>query len=271
MKISNTATRVLVSVLTIPVILSASYFGGLFFLLFVAFIGCAAFYEFCGMVKNKNAFTGTFIGMLSVLAIIIDAYFKFFDFKTTTILIVVVLFLYELFRNKESAIFNIGSTLIGIFYIGLFSSTIVEIREYFIFDYTSGGYLIISMFASIWVCDSAAFFVGKAFGKHRLFLRVSPKKSWEGAVAGFISSVLMMIAAKYIILKFLSLSDSIIIGIIVGILGQVGDLIESLLKRDCGVKDSSNIIPGHGGVFDRFDSLLYSAPVVYLYLNFINK
>jgi phosphatidate cytidylyltransferase len=79
-----------------------------------------------------------------------------------------------------------------------------------------------------------------------------------------------MAAAKYVILSFLSLTDAIVIGIIVGIMGQIGDLIESLLKRDCGVKDSSNLIPGHGGVFDRFDSLLYAAPVVYLYLNVFN-
>lgn len=271
MTLNNTATRILVSVLSIPLILLASYYGGFFFLIFVSVIGAVAFYEFSGMVQHKNAYTGTLIGVFSVLAFIADAYFNFFDFKTVATSIIVILFFYELFRNKESAIFNIGSTLIGIFYIGLFASTIIEIREYFKYDYENGGYLIISILAAIWICDSAAFFVGKSIGKHKMFPRVSPKKSWEGAIAGFVFSILAMITAKYLVLSFFSLFDAVIIGTCVGVLGQIGDLIESLLKRDAGVKDSSNIIPGHGGVFDRFDSLLYTAPVVYLYLNFINK
>jgi phosphatidate cytidylyltransferase len=108
--------------------------------------------------------------------------------------------------------------------------------------------------------------LGTAFGKHKLFPRVSPKKSWEGAISGFVFAILTMIAARAIILDFFSLWDVIIIGIIVGTIGQMGDLVESLMKRDAGVKDSSSIIPGHGGIFDRFDSLLLSAPFIYLYL-----
>jgi len=103
-------------------------------------------------------------------------------------------------------------------------------------------------------------------GKHKLFPRVSPQKSWEGAVFGFVFSILTMLLAKVIILDFLSWTSVVILGIIIGIIGQIGDLVESLFKRDAGVKDSSNLIPGHGGIFDRFDSLLYSAPVILLYL-----
>ncbi|MFZ1281640.1 MAG: phosphatidate cytidylyltransferase, partial [Ignavibacteriaceae bacterium] len=132
-----------------------------------------------------------------------------------------------------------------------------------------GGYLIISIFASIWICDSAAFFGGTALGKHKLFHRVSPKKSWEGAIFGFVFAILAMILAKNLVLDFLSLKDAIAIGLITGTIGQIGDLAESLLKRDAGVKDSSNLIPGHGGIFDRFDSLLFSAPVIYLYLTYL--
>ena len=134
--------------------------------------------------------------------------------------------------------------------------------------YTEAGYLIISIFASIWVCDSAAYFIGSALGKHKLFPRVSPKKSWEGAIAGFIFAVVTLIAARELLLDILSLTDAVIIGILIGIFGQLGDLVESLLKRDAGVKDSSSIIPGHGGIFDRFDSILFTVPIVYLYFYF---
>ena len=159
--------------------------------------------------------------------------------------------------------------MLGVFYMGIFGSTLIGIREFYPDInglYSNGGYLIISIFAAIWICDSAAFFGGTALGKNRLFSRVSPKKSWEGAIFGFIFAILAMILAKSLVLDFLSFRDVLIIGFIIGTFGQMGDLSESLLKRDAGVKDSSNLIPGHGGIFDRFDSLLFSSPLIYLYL-----
>ncbi|MDX1700251.1 MAG: phosphatidate cytidylyltransferase, partial [Melioribacteraceae bacterium] len=146
------------------------------------------------------------------------------------------------------------------------------IREHFAYSeflYSDGGYLIISIMVTIWVCDSAAFFLGSAFGRHKLFPRVSPNKSWEGAAAGFLFAIITMIVAHALVLDAISLTDSIIIGLIIGVFGQIGDLIESLIKRDADVKDSSNLIPGHGGIFDRFDSLLYTSPIVYVYLHFL--
>ncbi|MCU7494632.1 MAG: phosphatidate cytidylyltransferase [Ignavibacteria bacterium] len=271
MSLGNTTTRILVSVAAIPLILLACYFGGLFFLLFIAAIGAVAFWEFSRMARNKNAFASDVIGLIAVLLIITNAYFHFMDFKSVVYLMVVLLLIYELFRNKSSAIFNLGTTLIGIFYIGLFSSSMVEIREYFPVNYQEGGFLMISILVSIWVCDSAAFFAGSALGKHKLFPRVSPKKSWEGAIAGFAAAVIAMVVMKILLLQFISIPDAAVIGLIVGTVGQTGDLTESLLKRDAGVKDSSNIIPGHGGIFDRFDSLLLTSPVVYLYLVYFVK
>ncbi|MGE5682809.1 MAG: phosphatidate cytidylyltransferase [Bacillota bacterium] len=269
MSLGNTATRVLVSVIFIPLIILSSYFGGLFFLAFISAVGLAAYYEFDRMARNKNAFADTFIGLITVFALITDAYFNYVEVSIIIYLSMVILLLVELFRNKASAILNSGATLLGIFYIGLFSRAIIQIREFFKeSSYNEGGLLIISILVSIWLCDSAAFFIGSAIGKHRLFPRVSPKKSWEGAIAGFLFAVIGMIAAKYLLLSFITLTDSIVIGILAGTVGQMGDLTESLLKRDAGVKDSSNLIPGHGGIFDRFDSLLLTAPVVYLYLYF---
>jgi phosphatidate cytidylyltransferase len=182
--------------------------------------------------------------------------------------------LIELFRNNGSAIYNIGSTLFGIFYIGLFSASLVAIREFYPDIgtlYKHGGFLIISIFATIWVCDSAAYFGGLSLGKHKLFPRVSPKKSWEGAIFGFVFAMLTMAAAHYIVLGFLSLDEALTIGFIIGTVGQVGDLVESLIKRDAEVKDSSSLIPGHGGIFDRFDSLLFSAPIILLFLKYVGR
>jgi len=269
MALGNTSTRIIVSLIAIPLIIAACFYGGIPFLIFTLFIGLVAFWEFSKLVQNKNVNVNNILGHLSVAVIILNSYFRFAEINIILIASAVIIFLMELFRNKNSAIINVGTTLFGTIYFGVLASTILLIREVFSGNnllYAEGGYLIISILVSIWVCDSAAFFLGSAFGKHKLFPRVSPNKSWEGAIAGFVFSIISMLAAKFYFVDFLSLQDAIVIGVIVGTVGQMGDLVESLIKRDAGVKDSSALIPGHGGIFDRFDSLLLTAPVVYLYL-----
>jgi len=270
MSISNTATRIIVSVIAIPAIIAACYFGGYYFFAFVLGIGIISYYEFWLFIKNKDINANFFVGIISVGMIIVNSYKSFISLYPLLITILLVLTIVELFRNKNSAIINLGTTLLGVLYFGLFASALLSIREIYQVNYTQGGLLIISIFASIWICDSAAFFGGTALGKHKLMPRVSPNKSWEGAVFGLSFAVLAMVISKIIILDFLSWLDGITIGLIVGIIGQIGDLIESLFKRDAGVKDSSTLIPGHGGIFDRFDSLLYSAPAVLLYIKYLS-
>jgi phosphatidate cytidylyltransferase len=128
---------------------------------------------------------------------------------------------------------------------------------------------VLAVFIAVWMCDSAAYFCGRAWGKHKLFPRVSPNKSWEGAAAGFLAAVGAFMAARSLALPYMTPGTAVVCGIIVGVFGQAGDLAESLLKRDAGVKDSSALIPGHGGVLDRFDSLLFVSPLVFVYLDFI--
>jgi len=271
MALGNTSVRILVSIVAIPALVLMAYFGSVYFLSFVLIISGISFYEFSVMAKQKGANVNVNAGLLAVIFLVINQYKFFFSQYHFLIVFFVVLLILELFRNNGSAILNIGATLLGVFYLGIFGSALVGIREFYPnIDglYFNGGYLIISIFASIWICDSAAFFGGTALGKHKLFVRVSPKKSWEGAIFGFIFAILAMILAKFIVLDFLSIKNAIAIGFITGTIGQIGDLTESLLKRDAGVKDSSNLIPGHGGIFDRFDSLLFSAPVIYLYLTY---
>ena len=270
MSISNTATRIIVSVIAIPAIVAACYFGEYYFFAFVLGIGIISYYEFWSFVRNKNINANLIVGIISVGVIITNSYKSFITYYPLLIIILLLLSTIELFRNKNSAIINLGTTLLGILYFGMFASALLSIREFYQVDYTRGGLLIISIFASIWICDSAAFFGGTSLGKHKLFPRVSPNKSWEGAIFGLLFAVIAMVISKVIIIDFLSWLDVIIIGIIVGIIGQIGDLIESLFKRDAGVKDSSALIPGHGGIFDRFDSLLYSAPAVFLYIKYLS-
>jgi phosphatidate cytidylyltransferase len=215
-------------------------------------------------------------------------------FVTVLFLFLILTLLIELFRNKGSLFVNAGYTILGVLYVGLFLGALIGIRELFgnefpywlvrkhidggggfsdasthALTYTWGGLTVISIFASIWICDTAAYFGGLATGKHKLFERVSPHKTWEGAVWGFVGAVLTMVAAQKLYLPYLKFHQAIVMGLIVGVCGQLGDLIESLFKRDAGVKDSSNIIPGHGGVLDRFDSLIFVSPILYLYIDFV--
>ncbi len=271
MKLGNTTKRILVSVVSIPIILSASYFGKIFFFILVLGIALPSFYEFSSLAKAKNAKINVLIGEIIIFLILLNQLNPFINYFDFFIAIVIIISLFELFRNNGSAILNIGATFLGIFYIGLFSSSILAIRELYSTNqllYIRGGYLIISILATIWICDSAAFFGGTALGKHKIFPRISPKKSWEGSIFGFVFAILSMILAHIFVLTFLPLSEIIVIGVIIGVIGQFGDFVESLFKRDAGFKDSSGLIPGHGGVFDRFDSLLFSAPVILLTLKY---
>jgi phosphatidate cytidylyltransferase len=271
MSISENLKRVIVSIIAIPVILVATYLGGYYFLTLVIIISLISFYEFSLIVRNKSAYANLLLGELIILLFLLNQFKTFVDTNTLIILSSLLLLMTELFRNKGSAILNLGVTFLGIFYIGIFSTALIALREFnsvFSENYINGAYLVISIFASIWIGDSAAYYGGTAFGKHKLFTRVSPKKSWEGAILGFIFSVATMILAQVIILEFLSILSALVIGIIIGTIGQIGDLVESLLKRDATVKDSSSFIPGHGGFFDRFDSLLFSAPVIWMYLSY---
>jgi phosphatidate cytidylyltransferase len=274
MALSNHAVRIIVAVVTIPIILAASYFGGIFFLLFVLAISLISYYEFCLMIKNKGISANITLGFLAIIILLLNYYRAFISFNSFLLIFSIIALLVELFRNHGSAILNAGSTFLGVFYLGLFGSAILGIREFYPDVgnlYNRGGYLMISIFASIWICDSAAFWGGSKLGKHKLFPRVSPNKSWEGSIFGFFFSIIVIILAKILILDFLSFEDAIMIGIIIGVVGQIGDLIESLIKRDAGVKDSSSLIPGHGGMFDRFDSLFYTSPVILLYLTYFGR
>ncbi len=274
MSLSNHALRIIVAVITIPIIITAAYLGGIYFLFFVVAITTISYFEFCLMVKHKEISANRAFGLFGIVILLVNYYRPFIDIYSFLLFFSVILFLIELFRNRGSAILNIGATLLGVFYLGLFGSSIIGIREFYPnIDtlYHRGGYIMISVFAAIWICDSAAFWAGRKLGKHKLFPRVSPNKSWEGSIFGFLFSVIVLILAKILILDFISFTDAVIIGIIIGIFGQLGDLIESLIKRDNGVKDSSGLIPGHGGMFDRFDSLFYTSPVILLYLTYISR
>ena len=180
--------------------------------------------------------------------------------------LIISIFIIELYRNRQKAIHSIAFTVLGLLYVaGPFS-----LLNYFVLSHSSLniGYstnLLLGFFILLWANDSGAYAVGLSVGRNKLFPRISPKKSWEGLIGGIFTSIL---AAWILSLFFyeISLFHWIAIGLITSTMGVFGDLVESMFKRSVNTKDSGKIIPGHGGMLDRFDSVLLSAPVVFVYL-----
>jgi phosphatidate cytidylyltransferase len=266
----NLSKRVTVAVIAAPLILWAAWRGGVAFFVFIEAIILLGVLEFYRLASAKGMHPNRVLGAAAGLILGMQIYFRNnAELWLTPMLLVVLLALVELFRNKGSALHNAGATLLGFAYVAGLWSFLLLIRELprtVNVSYESAGTWLVMLLVTIWVCDTAAYFVGLAFGRHKLFERVSPKKTWEGAIGGLVFAIFTAAASHYWFVRDLRLIDSIVIGGIIGTIGQLSDLAESLFKRDAGVKDSSSLIPGHGGVLDRFDSEMLVAPLVYLYL-----
>ncbi|MCX6140373.1 MAG: phosphatidate cytidylyltransferase, partial [Candidatus Kapabacteria bacterium] len=265
----------------IPVAIGIMYLGGIAFAIAVVVVTALALREFYGLAGSKHASPNVAIGIAWSAALqLVVALYLGREFGEALALIAIALILLlgtlvtltaELFRARENALLNTALTVFGVAYISASLSSLLFIRSISEPELVgtwgdTGTTVLLVLFVSVWLCDSAAYFVGMSIGKHKLFPRVSPKKSWEGAIGGLIAAVLAFYFMSSLMLPALDPIHGIVCGLIVGVFGPIGDLVESLLKRDAVVKDSGGILPGHGGVFDRFDSMLFAAPLVLLYL-----
>ena len=174
-----------------------------------------------------------------------------------------------LMRPEEMGVslISASSTLFGAVYIGLACALLVGVRMIgsAALDPHIAPRFLTLFFAIVMMTDTGAYYTGRAIGRHKLAPRVSPGKTIEGAIGGLLSGLAAGPLCRLIFFPELPLFDSILVGAAVSILGQIGDLVESMLKRGSGVKDSSNLLPGHGGMLDRLDSILAAAPALYYY------
>jgi len=268
--LKNFGLRVLIAIFGIPLILGTIYFGGTAFLILVLIINVVSQFEFYKLSQKKGAAPLTIIGIIMGVIITLLFYFQgLANFGLWFIGGVVLILLIELFRNKPNATLNLATTIMGIIYPTTLFSFLILIREYphaINQPYHAGGLWLWVIVITIWICDTAAYFVGKGMGKHTLYYRVSPHKTVEGAIAGFIFSFITVYVFYIIRPDLFTLTQYFIIAALVGVFSQIGDLVESIIKRDVGVKDSSAILPGHGGFMDRFDAPTFMAPVMYMFL-----
>lgn len=271
---NNLLTRILVAVIFIPFILYISYFGGIPFMSFVNLLILLGLIEFSSVLKLKNISVPQMFLILFGLLLGVSAYFYSNRFiLIITLLSVLISGLFQLIRYKfDNAIENLSSFLFGLIYVALFFSFLILIREFphkSGLEYRLGGLWIIFLFLCSWFSDILSYFIGTPFGKHKILPLVSPNKSWEGSFGGIAGAMLAAFVSKSIFFKEVPLIHLLSLAILISVFGQLGDFVESSFKRQVSLKDSSSIIPGHGGILDRFDSLLFSAPLVYFYLTFI--
>lgn len=256
--------RIVTGVVAAALFLPIVYYGGLPFILLTYFLATVGLYELLKM-KNLNIFS--VYGLLSVLFLWVILFPEqynhvinsFYYTKTELAIVLIMLLLtYTVVTKNRFTFEDAGFSILSAIYVGIGFYFLIETRE------AGLVYIIYSLFM-IWATDSGAYFIGKATGKRKLWPEISPNKTVEGSIGGVICA--LVVAVLFVLLTDINASIVSLMGItvILSIFGQIGDLVQSAFKRHFNVKDSGNILPGHGGILDRFDSILFVLPLLNLF------
>ncbi len=263
--------RLLVNVLGIPGILLLIWLGDIYFTVFMTLVMLIAVWEFYTISTEKQNKPVKWIGLLATVYVALV--YSRWDAASAhhlilgLMVIIIVTLLVEMLRNKPEPTKNIAITISGIIYIPVLLGSLIVLRNW---DSAVGSHLTYSVFISVWICDSAAYTFGKLWGNKKMLERVSPKKTVVGCIGGVVGALLtygVLYKTGFLGGPFNWL-DVTILALITGVFGQAGDFAQSLVKRDMGVKDSGALLMAHGGVFDRFDSLIFAGSLSLLYLHF---
>jgi phosphatidate cytidylyltransferase len=248
------------------------YFPNWVFALLASSMTGFALWEFFGLAEKKGIFVYKYFGILIGMLVPIIMYFHlgtegYFEMDPFFIVIACLFTFILLFIRRENsqALASIAVTMFGLLYIAWFFSFFIKLK------FLPQGALLVSFLILVTkMGDVGAYFMGRSFGKHNLIPRISPHKTVEGTIGGLCFSVGTALASKMYLPNF-SYSHLLVLGFLLGILAQVGDLAESLIKRDCAVKDAGDNISGFGGMLDVIDSLLFTTPIFYFYVKVLIK
>ena len=267
------AVRVLCAFCFGPILIICAWFGGIPLQILISIISVLGIREFCLLVKQKKNIQINF-PFIIIATLCINWYIFFIGLNNIVfiyILICILTITFDVLSNKiNHSTERVAYTIFSLLYIPLLFEFM-----FLVSTLEKGNFLLLFLMTLVWITDSIAYFWGAKFGRHQNIFKASQKKSIEGFIAGIVSAFIFAYILNLIInaiWNFRLLTnwiDILVYGIIVGIIGQLGDLIESNLKRDFQVKDTSKLLPGHGGILDRFDSLIISAPFLYFYFSFI--
>ena len=263
----NLIIRALSGAIYVVIILANIIGGDLTFTSIVGILALLGSVEMSRLSRNSNPNVMT-VDIIFATALAITPYLTTYGIPLTQVIALLALFviirvIVAVFDKGENPSASIAKSFLSVMYIGIPLACLDLI--YMLGDW--GKWAVLAIFVVIWINDTGAYCVGCTLGKHRLCERLSPKKSWEGFWGGFVFSIGWGIACNYLFPQVgLNLYEWICFGAISSVFATWGDLFESMLKRNAGVKDSGNIIPGHGGILDRIDSLLLVSPVIMLFL-----
>jgi phosphatidate cytidylyltransferase len=278
---SETTTRVLVAAAGIPVALGAIYLGGWVLAALLALVVALAVRELFAMAALKQARGLSLLGTLGAVGLVAAAA-GWPDRGTDNPLLFLVLVLLTLAAGtsaiwqrgvEHQPLLSVAVTVFGAAYTGLLAFALFLRHLPGIVSPWHGAALLFAPVLMTWVSDSAAYFGGRAFGRHKLIPKVSPGKTVEGSVSALVVTLVAAIGYSVLLALFptyrMSLPEAALFGVLMSAGAQVGDLTESLFKRDVGVKDSGKLLPGHGGALDRFDSLFFTLPLAYALLRYV--
>lgn len=245
----------------IPIVGVAVYYGGYGLFALAAVAGLLAGYEYLAMLRHQGLAPSYLVGLLLVALFVVDAQWPDRDLlRWGLVLIPLGALAAEVFRaNAPGSLLNWALALAGGIYVGLPLGFFIRLRAL----HEGLEWLVLALLGT-WICDSAAYFVGRAMGKHKFFPKISPKKTWEGAISGLFFGIIAVVVLGHWLLD-LHIGEGFILGVVIVLGATFGDLSESLVKRQVGVKDSGALIPGHGGMLDRIDSLLFVVPLTYFF------
>ena len=263
--------RAISAIILTPVIIFLVWWGGYPYSALIVLVTSLMLIEFWGLSRSIGVKAGRMFtvacGVLFCLSAVDSIGFKI-PVELALALTLLLPFSYQIFRDRVNLAFlSVASTLLGVVYIGwAFGYHLILLRD---IDGAGKG-LIFFLLVIIWLGDTAAYLFGKWFGTHKLSPKISPGKTIEGTIAGLVFGAFGGLGVWSLLLKdILNFPHALILGILLGIAGQLGDLSESVIKRSADVKDSGHLIPGHGGLLDRCDSLIFSAPVLYYYFVYL--
>lgn len=268
---NNFTQRTITGSIYVIAVIGAIIFNPYVLSAFFALVGILALGEFYKNSRLYNIFPNFSLGLLLGLLIYASFALKAFGienkyFIVASLIVGFSIFIFELFKNKDNPFTNIAYSLLGIIYIMIPMGLTNFVVNPCLTENTFYPSLLLGVIILAWCNDTFAYIVGVKFGKHRLFERISPKKSWEGFFGGLVFVQIASVIIAYLTKTPLQTYDWMIMGLIVTIIGTFGDLVESMFKRQIGVKDSGNILPGHGGILDRFDILFIAIPFIFSYI-----
>lgn len=274
---AETWVRITVGAVVLPCIVFLCWIGGTSLFVFITLVVLFGLREYHGIAAAKDIRPNWAFGVPAVILLCVDAWLNAGGHAPLILTALLLLSASsEVFRKSAGSPFqNIAATVFGVVYIGLLGSYLILLGRWPADepDVVTWGERamapVLLAFAIPWSYDAFAYFTGRLLGRRKLLPRISAGKTVEGTAGGLIGAVVFMFGLRYALFPFLSPFHCVVLGAAGAMVAQVGDLVESLVKRDAGVKDSSRIIPGHGGILDRFDSVFFAAPFVYYYLAYL--